>query len=545
MNRFCLFFILAFLSPAYSPAEKGVPSAGEVDGVPFVELHHERLSDLKVPRTAHTCLSLGEEIVVIGGHTTGFVPTATAEYYSDGTWHTVPMLYAHDDCFSIVLPDGRIMVGGGHVNGFGVGGGYGVEIYDPSTHQFTPVGILDRERSLASAAAFPDGRVLVSGNWYGEDNLAMCTPGGAFVPISPVSEERAYPFLLPVSETDALIFGPIDNYGNPTACMVDRLEGAPFVPELLQEWRPKANIFCSESYSIGGGMFLIPVFRGTSCAVMKVSGLDFSLLSTDCPIPVVTPDGEAIEWSGHLMTDHATRMAYMPGKDSRSRFHLLRIHYDPSLVGGTAAIRVFSTRDSIDGLPAVFYPVLLAGGRVVLSGGIINDNFTPLSTVFQFDTDIAPQRGKLSLWLFLSFIVAGGIILVRSLQRIKQQDGPSGPAGTESFPTETKPDMMTRIEQLMMQQQLFLQKDLRVSDVAKALGTNSTYVSACINGQWGGSFTELVTQYRIGYAKELMQSHPDMLMETVADQSGFFSESSFYRAFKARTGLTPTEWKQH
>ena len=45
------------------------------------------------------------------------------------------------------------------------------------------------------------------------------------------------------------------------------------------------------------------------------------------------------------------------------------------------------------------------------------------------------------------------------------------------------------------------------------------------------------------YAQRLMREHPEMLLADVAEESGFSNEQSFFRTFKARTGLTPQEWK--
>lgn len=53
------------------------------------EMAWERLPDLTVPRAGHALLQLNGELTVIGGHTTGFIPTATAEYFKDGKWNKV------------------------------------------------------------------------------------------------------------------------------------------------------------------------------------------------------------------------------------------------------------------------------------------------------------------------------------------------------------------------------------------------------------------------------------------------------------------------
>ena len=41
-----------------------------------------------------------------GGHTDGFKPMETLEYYRDGVWHEVPMHYSHDNGFALPLPEG-------------------------------------------------------------------------------------------------------------------------------------------------------------------------------------------------------------------------------------------------------------------------------------------------------------------------------------------------------------------------------------------------------------------------------------------------------
>ena len=43
-------------------------------------LQVERLADLHISRAGHVVFCANGEVTVVGGHTSGFVPTATAEY---------------------------------------------------------------------------------------------------------------------------------------------------------------------------------------------------------------------------------------------------------------------------------------------------------------------------------------------------------------------------------------------------------------------------------------------------------------------------------
>jgi YesN/AraC family two-component response regulator len=80
--------------------------------------------------------------------------------------------------------------------------------------------------------------------------------------------------------------------------------------------------------------------------------------------------------------------------------------------------------------------------------------------------------------------------------------------------------------------------------VAAQLGSNRNSVSLCINSQRGCSFSQFINAMRIDHAKMLMRKHPDMKISEVWGDSGFTTEATFFRTFKAMTGMTPNEWKQ-
>ena len=78
--------------------------------------------------------------------------------------------------------------------------------------------------------------------------------------------------------------------------------------------------------------------------------------------------------------------------------------------------------------------------------------------------------------------------------------------------------------------------------MADRLNTSSTYVSRCINTKLGYTFNQFVNTYRISHAQQLLRQQPDMKILTLSTASGFANETSFFRTFKALTGMTPKEW---
>lgn len=102
--------------------------------------------------------------------------------------------------------------------------------------------------------------------------------------------------------------------------------------------------------------------------------------------------------------------------------------------------------------------------------------------------------------------------------------------------------LMERIQQMIEQEQLYLNSNLKIADIAKAFNMHRNDISACINSQTGGTFAQYINHYRIEHAKQLMREQPDMKISSVWLEAGFGSEQTFFKTFRAITGLSPKEW---
>lgn len=89
----------------------------------------------------------------------------------------------------------------------------------------------------------------------------------------------------------------------------------------------------------------------------------------------------------------------------------------------------------------------------------------------------------------------------------------------------------------------WLNPTLNIWEVSQAIGVNRTYVSNIINGELKCNFNTFVNQYRVDFAKQTMQAHPNKNLEQVAFDSGFGSLSSFIRAFKSIEGISPGNFR--
>ena len=86
--------------------QQRVTRAADKEGVKST-LKYEKVADMLTPRMAHQAFPSGNGLVVVGGRTTGFNLTKTAELYQDGTWTSLSIANNHDGAFAVKLSDGR------------------------------------------------------------------------------------------------------------------------------------------------------------------------------------------------------------------------------------------------------------------------------------------------------------------------------------------------------------------------------------------------------------------------------------------------------
>ena len=176
------------------------------------DLRYEKLPDMKVSRLWHQTFPTSNGLVVVGGHSTGFTPSQTAEIYRDGKWQELSIGSAHDGGFSVMLNDGRWMVGGGFSQADGVGQLKDVDIYDPQSNTFQSGPSLSKARALAKAINM-NGNIYVSGNWYTDDNTMDFYNGSSFSAVGNM-DGRSNPYMMHDKDGNILAFGTQNTYGD-------------------------------------------------------------------------------------------------------------------------------------------------------------------------------------------------------------------------------------------------------------------------------------------------------------------------------------------
>lgn len=520
--------------------------AVEYGKCPTVKLDVERLPNLNVSRAGHQTFYVNNEMVAVGGHTSGFVPTPTAEYFRDGQWHLMNTVYKHDQGFALPLKSGKVMIAGGHELDLGIGHIFSVELYDPSLHRFEGYGCLDKKRSWAECLELDSGKVIITGNWYENDGLEQYNGSNLFSFVKEVSQARTLPFLFRTGKDDAIIMGGINERDHRLdTIIIDRLHGKPFTLSLFDTWHPAAFLpYKTEHRAMdsfigdeekGIYAYLMAVEDSTGqMAIAKVEGERISLLDTQSQVPMKSQWGE-ISYFTTVIVDRKVGRGYMVGHDEGGRLYVLSIDY--TTVPASLTLYYSEPQEHI----GYHTPVLTAEGNLMMVGGITDNNFKPYASAVLLCVG-TPAANSASTWLW---VVSGLAVLLVSavsflLWRHRRRPIPTVVEVVNEEKTEEP--LFLEICKLMNEQKVYLNNNLKVGDVADELDVPSRMVSDIIKVNRGCSFTQFVNGYRIEYAKQLLRDRPDTKMTAVYVESGFSNEMSFFRTFKTFTGMTPKEW---
>jgi AraC-like DNA-binding protein len=146
--------------------------------------------------------------------------------------------------------------------------------------------------------------------------------------------------------------------------------------------------------------------------------------------------------------------------------------------------------------------------------------------------------------------LAGAVTLLRAEPQLVETAAAAGetvkppPAALDLTPADRL--VLARLETAMDEDEVWRGEDLSISALAALVGAPEHRLRKLINGVLGHrNFADYVNGRRIEAAK-IALSAPDLALKsisTIAYDLGFASLGPFNRAFRAATGVTPTEWR--
>lgn len=161
------------------------------------------------------------------------------------------------------------------------------------------------------------------------------------------------------------------------------------------------------------------------------------------------------------------------------------------------------------------------------------------STVIHLEIECAYMLGTLVFWMIIDFFIYKHESVMEELQEEPMPetiDRTAHESGAEAS------ELSRRITVLFKERQLFLNPHLKVSDVARAVGTNRTYVSNYFNHEERTTFYDYVNSLRVDYSCRLLETTEESI-KSIAESSGFNSASSYIRVFTKQKGMTPNVYR--
>lgn len=117
--------------------------------------------------------------------------------------------------------------------------------------------------------------------------------------------------------------------------------------------------------------------------------------------------------------------------------------------------------------------------------------------------------------------------------------------GGENIFLKKLPDYQNEVTDWMLEKKPYLNPNFKLMDVAEILPLNRTYISRVFNEGFGGSFSDIVRDYRIREAEWMLLNRKDIPVGQVGELCGFSSPSVFHRAFvQSHDGLTPNRFRK-
>lgn len=154
----------------------------------------------------------------------------------------------------------------------------------------------------------------------------------------------------------------------------------------------------------------------------------------------------------------------------------------------------------------------------------------------------APARGFTQLW-FTIFMFA------YSTEQILCRKDPWEMVRGREKAEEPEPEAVSSQDALRQKLDLWMEHEkpyvnpaFQLSDLGAVLPMNRTYLSQFIKAEYGCTFYQFVSRYRLAEAKRLKLEQPDLKMDEIAARCGFSSRTVFSNVFTREEGVSPREW---
>ncbi|GHU88541.1 hypothetical protein FACS1894155_03610 [Bacteroidia bacterium] len=149
-------------------------------------------------------------------------------------------------------------------------------------------------------------------------------------------------------------------------------------------------------------------------------------------------------------------------------------------------------------------------------------------------------------FVVILFLITSAIIFIRHNKKKKfQMNQLSTISRCEKKQISQDIELFNALQALMYEEKIFKNYGITLDSLAIRMNVSRNRLSHTINNYTGKNFNQYINEYRIKEILKMMSesNYKHMSIEEIAEQGGFNSRSSFYKAFKDITGQTPSQFK--
>lgn len=143
------------------------------------------------------------------------------------------------------------------------------------------------------------------------------------------------------------------------------------------------------------------------------------------------------------------------------------------------------------------------------------------------------------LTLLSGVLVLCSVRLNRIIEKI-----PTLPEGEAQKNAQKNAEIYSRIDQYLIIEKHFLDKDISENVLARRLGVKKTVLNKMLRAKFNVAFHGYINTLRIGYSKKLLLDPRNLLIEVIAEECCFNCIRSFEYNFKKLNKITPSEYRR-
>ena len=359
----------------------------------------EKTGDMNVSRMDHSLVPAGDgKFMAVGGHTSGFSTESSAEIYEDGQWRLIEYpSVAHDTGSSIVLPDGRSLIFGGHKGSWGTNGGNDVvDVFNPATESFTSAPTMLSGRAMCKGLCIANEVFIFGDYWasyWGQTPPAIdrwrINDDGTFSPLNNVAgiphHSQRYPWAGLRSDNKGFVI--IDSYSSSNVNFVDVVsingEDATLTTremDIFSQLQPFYATMRPDQYDLGDGRFIMTCLEDNNPVLVL---FNVNNLTAENILDIPT-DFDGIHYRYYLpIVNKQRKEAYLiacEASDDEYSYAIITVGCsgDSFTVKEVSIAGGFSVGNRMAGY------ALMTDGRILMTGGSTLSNFDAHADCFIF-----------------------------------------------------------------------------------------------------------------------------------------------------------------